>query len=225
MQLEVPDDLYEEFRLLVAKRTFETTPDEYAQNLIRRELGQNDLPNFAERDKLTGCHTRRQFEADLTAHLWTRVYSNASVTRFLCADIKGLKKQCETYGFPSGDQMIRDAADALRLAYPDVPVYRVGGDEFIVALGDGGNLALKTPENDVLKYSLVEVTPPSHWVSFFKMQGTILLHLDRGLNEARLEGNLITCNIENALPEKEGLWQKISRFGNSGPNTDRPTRR
>lgn len=225
MHLEVPDDLYEEFRLLVAKRTFETTPDEYAQNLIRRELGQHDLPNFAERDKLTGCHTRRQFEADLMARLSARVYTKITTLRFFCADISGLKKHNDAYGFPGGDQMIRDAADALRLAYPDVPVYRVGGDEFIVALGDGESQELKAPESAVLKYSLVEVILPSRWVSFFNMQGMIFLHLDQGLEEARLEGNLITCNIEDALPEKEGLWRKISRLGNSGLNTDKPTRR
>lgn len=225
MQLEIPDDLYEEFRLLVAKRTFETTLDEYAQSLIRRELGLHDLPKFAERDKLTGCHTRRQFEADFIAHLAAGIYNKASVTRFLCADIKGLKKQCETYGIPSGDQMIRDAAAVLRLAYPDVPVYRVGGDEFIVMLGVGESQELKTPDGIALKHSLVEVLLPSHWVSLFKMQGMIYLHLDYGLSDARLEGNLIACDIGNTMPEKESLWGRISRFGYTGPGTNKPTRR
>ena len=127
MQIEVPDDLGEQFRLLVSSRTFETTPDEYAERLIERELGRYHADGFGERDKLTGCHTRNQFDADLNHRLSAGPPAETHSFHFLCFDIDGLRRHSNAHGHPEADRILREVADALREAYPIDLVYWVGG--------------------------------------------------------------------------------------------------
>ena len=59
----------------------------------------------------------------------------ASFTIFMF-DLNGVKEVNDKYGHECGDQMIADAADALKTVFGKENLYRIGGDEF-VAIIDG----------------------------------------------------------------------------------------
>jgi diguanylate cyclase (GGDEF)-like protein len=65
-------------------------------------------------------------------------------------DVDGLKEVNDTQGHATGDAVLLEAADALRLAViglPDATVCRIGGDEFCVVL-DGQALLMADPVAD-----------------------------------------------------------------------------
>ncbi len=115
--------MYQKFGLLVAQRTFEVTINQYAHGLIERELGHYHVAGLSEQDKLTGCNTLNQFEADLTHMLRFKSYAEPVSLHFLCFDIGGLKNHNDTHGLHSGDLVIQKVAEALREAYPGEAVY------------------------------------------------------------------------------------------------------
>ena len=47
-------------------------------------------------------------------------------------DVNGLKRTNDTYGHEYGDMLIKDASAALRAVFNEQPIYRTGGDEFVV---------------------------------------------------------------------------------------------
>jgi|GEM_PF-2880892 len=196
MQIEIPDDLCEDFQRLVVSRLFETTLSEYVQWLMRRQMGQYNLPEFADKDKLTGCHTWSQLDADLTHRLLSASFYKSRTLRFMCYDISSFKKYNDTYGMHVGNQLLNIVADALRKAYPDEAIYRVGGDKFIVFLDAAESQKVELPEGIALKYSRVKIVLPAgrSWSS--EDGGAVRLCLFRGLSEARIEGRLLTYSGE-----------------------------
>lgn len=46
-------------------------------------------------------------------------------------DLNGLKKTNDTLGHRMGDLFIKKAVEHIRAGFPDCPIYRVGGDEFV----------------------------------------------------------------------------------------------
>jgi diguanylate cyclase (GGDEF)-like protein len=65
----------------------------------------------------------------------------------IMCDVDGLKEINDTQGHATGDAVLLEAADALRLAVlglPDATVCRIGGDEFCVVV-DGQALLLADP--------------------------------------------------------------------------------
>ena len=195
MQIEIPDDIYEEFQRLVIDRAFETTPAEYAQNLIRRELGQYNLLQFAEKDKLTDCQTRRQLDADLRHRLSSPGYCNTLTLNFMCYNISGFKKYNDTHGFSAGDKLLIQVADTLHKTHPNEPVYRVEGDSFIV-ISDAENPNIQSVEDVSLRTALVRITLPKGRGWRIEDNGAVQLYLYRGLSEAQLGGYNLTYNGE-----------------------------
>ena len=196
MQIEIPDDLCKDFQRLVEARAFEMTLSEYVQRLIRREMGQYNLPDFADKDKLTGCHTPYQLEADLTHWLSYWVFHTSRTLHFMCYDISGFKKYNDTYGFGAGDQLLNKVANALREAYPGELIYRVGGDKFIVFLSDAESPKLQLPKGIALKHSQVKIVLPRERRWSREDGGAVRLCLYRGLSEARVGGMMLTYNGE-----------------------------
>ena len=49
-------------------------------------------------------------------------------------DINGLKSVNDTYGHEAGDKLIKDAAMEICYIFEHSPVFRYGGDEFVVLL-------------------------------------------------------------------------------------------
>ncbi|MGO9792872.1 MAG: GGDEF domain-containing protein [Solirubrobacteraceae bacterium] len=81
-------------------------------------------------DPLTGLGNRRQVMADLNSAL-----KLAQPRAFVLFDLNGFKHYNDTFGHPSGDELLRRLADRLADAMPDDAfAYRLGGDEFCALL-------------------------------------------------------------------------------------------
>lgn len=88
-----------------------------------------------DRDGLTGVGNRLAFEKMMEG--FPDLYDGLEKPGFVMCDLNDLKLVNDQYGHDKGDEYIRMAADAIRSAFPDGRVYRIGGDEFAVFLEDG----------------------------------------------------------------------------------------
>lgn len=87
---------------------------------------------LADTDVLTGLMNRRGWD-DLVADAQERVDAFGDPVAVAVLDIDGLKQLNDTAGHEAGDELLRRAGDALRLAATDRDrVARYGGDEFTV---------------------------------------------------------------------------------------------
>lgn len=76
-------------------------------------------------DPLTGLQNRRGLDAAFAQH--------GTDTVMALLDIDHFKKINDTLGHDAGDRVLRDFATRLRAALNDsLPVYRIGGEEFVV---------------------------------------------------------------------------------------------
>jgi diguanylate cyclase (GGDEF)-like protein len=101
-----------------------------ALKIAQARLGQSiaEAANLAAEltvDPLTGLQNRRGLDAAFSAH------SEGTVMALL--DIDHFKAINDTLGHDAGDRVLRDFATRLRAALNDsLPVYRIGGEEFVV---------------------------------------------------------------------------------------------
>ena len=77
-------------------------------------------------DVLTGLQNRNLYEA------YCKKLEKRFDTACICLDANGLHELNNTRGHLAGDQMLRFIADALKVAFGEDAVYRIGGDEFVV---------------------------------------------------------------------------------------------
>jgi diguanylate cyclase (GGDEF)-like protein len=96
------------------------------------------LRDLSFTDPLTGLHNRRGFHMLADAHLQL-ARRNGRTATLLYADVDGLKVINDVYGHAEGDRALVRVARALRgtLRRSDL-VARIGGDEFVALLLDGG---------------------------------------------------------------------------------------
>ena len=95
------------------------------------------LANASFTDQATQLLNRRAFEEE-KARLTLQPLRDELV--YVTADLNGLKTANDTLGHAAGDEMIRGAADCLKVTLGRYgQVYRIGGDEFaaILYLSDG----------------------------------------------------------------------------------------
>jgi diguanylate cyclase (GGDEF)-like protein len=78
------------------------------------------------RDQLTGCGNRHSMNAYVAA-----LQPDKSLG-VLYGDVTGLKRTNDTLGHQAGDDLLLRARDCLQQVFPDYPVFRIGGDEFLV---------------------------------------------------------------------------------------------
>lgn len=90
--------------------------------------------DIAFRDPLTGVKSKHAFtvkEEEMEARMAAE--GNVAFGVIVC-DVNGLKRINDTLGHKAGDEYIRSACRMLCGYYKHSPVYRVGGDEFVVLL-------------------------------------------------------------------------------------------
>ncbi len=98
---------------------------EYAENL-------KSAQKKATRDELTGVKNKQAY-ADAEDEM-NRQIEKGELTDFAVAvfDLNGLKKINDTLGHQAGDEFIKRGCDSICRFFKHSPVYRVGGDEFVV---------------------------------------------------------------------------------------------
>ncbi|WP_054693023.1 histidine kinase N-terminal 7TM domain-containing diguanylate cyclase [Syntrophomonas palmitatica] len=95
------------------------------------EKAKRKIEKIANVDNLTGLYNRNFFEH--TMHCLDQ--QGTAPVALILGDVDGLKKINDTFGHAAGDEMIRQAARAMKNAVrSDDVVARIGGDEFIIFL-------------------------------------------------------------------------------------------
>jgi diguanylate cyclase len=108
----------------------------------------NDATRDASTDSLTGLLNRRAFDAALRNLAGDAMNSGADLS-FILIDVDRFKLVNDTWGHPTGDEVLRHVAAMLtRKVRGGDLVARYGGEEFAVILGQTGRRgALRVAEN------------------------------------------------------------------------------
>ena len=90
---------------------------------------QQELEHSANTDELTGLFNRRYFYSNLPE-------IGKSGTSLLFVDLDNFKEVNDTYGHRAGDDALKLTARLLRENFAEALIARMGGDEFVLYLGE-----------------------------------------------------------------------------------------
>jgi diguanylate cyclase (GGDEF)-like protein len=121
-------------------RLFEFVSTQVAQMIDRKRV-EEKVRYMGIHDSLTGLYNRAYFDEELKRLEHGRQFP----VSILMADLDKMKEVNDMDGHAAGDELLRQAASAIRAAFRQEDVVaRIGGDEFAVLLpGIGSNLAAK----------------------------------------------------------------------------------
>lgn len=120
---------------------------EYNKRLITAE-------QEAHLDALTGVknkHAYLEAEATLNDQIKDNTQPNFAI---VILDINDLKKINDTHGHTYGDKYIQGACKIICDTFKHSPVYRIGGDEFLVIAQNGDYANIKQLVNDIYNHNL-----------------------------------------------------------------------
>lgn len=120
------------------------TVNAFNKMLEKMENKYNELREYAFKDPLTGLPNRRLFNDRLEQALY-RVEREKKSLALVVLDLDGFKQINDTLGHDNGDKLLVTIGERLRSSTREIDtVCRLGGDEFIVLVGDAES------EQDVL---------------------------------------------------------------------------
>lgn len=103
------------------------------ENIHKQVLNYRDLSKKATSDGLTGAKNKnayKEYEAELNG----QIASGEAEFAIVECDVNNLKTINDTMGHSAGDAYIKSACSLICNIFVHSPVFRVGGDEFIVVL-------------------------------------------------------------------------------------------
>ena len=118
------EELYKEILLSQDKILDDTRQLREYLNLIER---------MALRDELTGVKNHTAYEQKIV-ELTAAILAGTAEFGVLMADMNELKYINDVYGHEKGDVALKAVSKALCTIFAHSPVYRIGGDEFVVVL-------------------------------------------------------------------------------------------
>ena len=128
---------------------------ENIDNEVRKEREHlkalNSEKELARRDELTGAKNKTAY-LELTRSIQDNIDSGINYLTFaiVVCDINGLKQINDTEGHKAGDEYIQACASLICHIFAHSPVFRIGGDEFVVFLR-GEDYAFKAQLFDNLR--------------------------------------------------------------------------
>ena len=99
-----------------------------------RELGK--VRKIAYKDALTGARSKYAYTEEEAVFDEAIGQGSAVSVAVVVCDVNGLKYINDTYGHAEGDEYLRSAYGLICELYPHSPVFRIGGDEFVVLVRD-----------------------------------------------------------------------------------------
>lgn len=128
------EDLYREFMSVMKESLFYRTSLNRAKNDIQNKENQiGQISATAFKDVLTGVGSHAAYDKAIE-QLAKEIAEKKAQFAIVMADINNLKYVNDTYGHEMGDRYIRGCSAIICGIYKHSPVYRVGGDEFVVIL-------------------------------------------------------------------------------------------
>jgi diguanylate cyclase (GGDEF)-like protein len=118
------------------------------QELISTREHADIMSEIANRDALTGIRNKRGYETEIQRINKGIAMGNTKVG-VVMVDMNDLKEVNDKYGHEKGDKVICSLCDMLCSVFKRSPVFRIGGDEFVVVVSnyDYANL-----ESNVAKF-------------------------------------------------------------------------
>lgn len=118
----------------------------------------DEIEFLSYHDYLTGLYNRRFFEEELKRHDVARNYPISIVM----GDVNGLKLINDSFGHPTGDEILKKAAELItKVCRADDIVARLGGDEFVVLLSKAGEedaaSLIKRVQEELLEEKIEEI--------------------------------------------------------------------
>jgi diguanylate cyclase (GGDEF)-like protein len=161
------------------RREVEAKNRELAETNRRLAEASEQLKAAARTDPLTGLLNRRALEAMLAERAGVPFAGTLAMV-----DLNDLKKLNDVYGHSAGDAAIQLVARALRAQFRITdPIFRIGGDEFLVILEGGhaeelnGRLhaldralrglrlpGVPTPMNLIVSWGMADFDAPAHFL-------------------------------------------------------------
>jgi diguanylate cyclase (GGDEF) domain len=100
---------------------------DYVSDIISAEEKAANMQELANRDALTGIRNKTAYDAAIAGIQDTKV-------GLAVVDLNNLKKLNDTYGHDKGDLAIKALSKLICEVFCHSPVFRIGGDEFVVIL-------------------------------------------------------------------------------------------
>lgn len=110
-----------------------TLAESFQQTVNHLQKYINYINGLAYRDSLTGVKNKTAYQ-DAEHRLEEEMKTGRPQFAIVMLDINGLKYINDTYGHDFGDMLIIDACKIICKSFKHSPVYRIGGDEFVVIL-------------------------------------------------------------------------------------------
>ena len=105
------------------------------QELISTREHADIMNEMANRDALTGIRNKRGYETEIQRINKGIAMGNTRVG-VVMVDMNNLKNINDQYGHEKGDKMVCSLCDMLCSVFKRSPVFRIGGDEFVVVVSN-----------------------------------------------------------------------------------------
>ena len=103
------------------------------RELNRTRIQADRMNELANRDALTGVGSKLAYDA-MVSRLTEEMQQSGAEYGILMVDMNNLKKLNDTYGHECGNDAIRRVCGIICEVFAHSPVYRIGGDEFVVVV-------------------------------------------------------------------------------------------
>ena len=131
-----------------------------ARDLTEQKNTESRILHMAQRDPLTGLANRTLLE-DRIQQAIERANRYRHIAAVVMLDLDNFSGVSERYGQAAGDEVLRQVARRLRSSVRATDsVFRVGGDEFVIVLGD---FASRGPVADFVRKIVVSLLPTIAW--------------------------------------------------------------
>ena len=99
--------------------------------IMKRHVDKMD--EIAYKDSLTGVSNKASYDRIKSRLDWD-IMNNKARFAIVMIDLNHLKSINDAFGHEAGDEYIRSATDIMNRVFLHSPIFRVGGDEFVVVL-------------------------------------------------------------------------------------------
>ena len=130
LEIKTHDEISE---LLTSMKQMETDMNSNINSLIDTKVALKESQELATKDALTGIRNKTAYDYEVTK-LEKDLADGFNEFGLAMVDLNFLKKTNDTYGHEKGNISIRRLCMVVCEVFEHSPVFRIGGDEFIVVL-------------------------------------------------------------------------------------------